>query len=117
MQITSNFNKEAEVAKETAKTEVFEGHNVVDGKVQGNWSDWSPTNWTSLSSLQKKYDEQKAASAEKSEAYSWNPLTMIKNTANWILDAFKSLLCCGAKDNADEAEGTKKDDKAAKTAE
>jgi len=109
MQITSNFNKDAETVKEAPKPELFEGHNVVDGKVQKNYSDYVPFYGSDLSSLQKKYDEQKAGSSEK-EAYSWNPLTMIKNAGSWILDAFKSILCCGAKDEAaDEANPTTKE--------
>lgn len=107
MQITSNFNKDAEAAKEAPKTEVFEGHNVVGGKVQPTWGEWIAR--SDISPVQVNYDTQKSAAADK-EAYSWNPLTMVKNTLSWILDAFKSLFCYGAKEDAvEEADATKKE--------
>jgi hypothetical protein len=69
--IVSTVRAGDETAKAAAakpSTEEFEGHNVVDGKVQRTWGE---AIWRSdISSLQTKYEESKAPSDKKDEGYS-----------------------------------------------
>lgn len=114
MQLTNVSASKAGEAQAAAKPEPFKGYAVGnDGKLVGGWF----TRTSTLESLQKEYDGQKATKKDGEEVALWKrPFvflsTAASNLANLIANAFKAVFFCffKAEENKEgEKGGDKKD--------
>ena len=114
--LLTNVSAKGAGAAQAAKPEPFKGYTVGnDGKLVGGFF----TRTSTLESLQKEYDGQKAAKKDGEEVALWKrPFvflsTAASNLANMIANAFKAVFFCffKAEENKEgEKAGEKKDTK------
>lgn len=96
------------------KAEVFQNHDVKDGKVVKNWGDVFM--FRSTSTIQTAYDEKKASEGFSLKSLVTVPFNAVvgfaKTVWNLFADAFKSVVnfCCGCF-GGEKAEGTQAPEK------